>query len=88
MFQVRIKHMDKKLIENVKNFEMLEINLIITLKSQLYLFSLKLMICQNCFNRSSEETVNNKSVEVEDELADVLIYCISMSDKLDIVIEK
>ena len=37
---------------------------------------------------SSEETVNNKLNEIKEELADVLIYSILLSDKLDIDIEK
>jgi len=37
---------------------------------------------------SSEETVNNNLDEIKEELADVLIYSILLSDKLDIDIEK
>jgi len=38
--------------------------------------------------KSSQETVNNKLNEIKEELADVLIYSILLSDKLDIDIEK
>ena len=37
---------------------------------------------------SSEETVNNNLDEIKEELADVLIYSILLSDRLDIDIEK
>jgi NTP pyrophosphatase (non-canonical NTP hydrolase) len=37
---------------------------------------------------SSKETVENKFPELQDELADIMIYCILMADKLDIDLEK
>ncbi len=37
---------------------------------------------------SSKETVENKFQDLQDELADIMIYCILMADKLDIDLEK
>ena len=37
---------------------------------------------------SSKETVENNFQELQDELADIMIYCVLMADKLDIDLEK
>ena len=37
---------------------------------------------------NSKETVENNLQDLQDELADIMIYCILMADKLDIDLEK
>jgi len=82
--------MDKKLIEKIINFrddrnwsqfhnpKDLAISISIEANELLELFQWN----------SNKETVENNLQDLQDELADIRIYCILMADKLDIDLEK